>query len=183
MVFLDSLVTARGAPRRSSAGGSQQLASDAIEQNSFGGYASPPPTTRLSVSSVPNQHGHGTPPDGLHQGVQPSSDHMVADSVMRTVVSNGHDALNLLFQAANQEGQPDGQSPHGAGRTPQSSIGNLSGVACTSSPAISVPMSMNVAPGATPSDPNADVLEVWSAFRFVRMGWLSAQEAVTFVDL
>lgn len=138
---------------------------------------------------MPNQHGHGTPSDGLNEGVQPSSDHMVADSVMRTVVSNGHDALNLLFRAANQEEQPDGQSPgsrhpHGAGRTPQSSIGNFSAAACTTnSPAVSVPMSMNAAPGSTPSDPNTDVLEVWSAFRFVRMGWLSAQEAVTFVDL
>lgn len=107
---------------------------------------------------------------------------------MRTVVSNGHDALNLLFEAANQEGQSDNQSPsslypHGAGRTPHSGIGNLSAAACTSSPAGSVPVSMNVTPGATASDHKTEVLEVWSAFRFVRMGWLSAQEAVTFVDL
>lgn len=113
---------------------------------------------------------------------------MVADSVMRTVVSNGHDALNLLFQAANQEGQHDSQSPssqypHGAGRTPQSTVGNISGAASTSSPAVSVPMNANVTSGATPPDHNANVLEVWSAFRFVRMGWLSAQEAVTLVDL
>lgn len=162
--------------------------SDATEQTSFRGYASPPSTTGLSVSSVPNPQGHGNRPDGLHRGVQPSSDLMVADSVMRTVVSNGHDALNLLFQAANQEGQSDSQSPgsrhpHGACRTPQSTIGNLSAAACTSSPAGAVPVSMNLASGATSSDHNTDVLEMWSAFRFVRMGWLSAQEAVTFVDL
>lgn len=107
---------------------------------------------------------------------------------MRTVVSNGHDALNLLFEAANQEGQSDSQSPssrhpHGAGRTPLSSVGNLSAAACTSSPAVSVPMSMNVTSGGAASDPKTDVLEIWGAFRFVRMGWLSAQEAVTFVDL
>lgn len=164
--------------------------SDAIEQSSHGGYASPPPTTRLSISSAANQQGHGTPPDGPHQGGQPASSGLLADSVMRTVVSNGHDALNLLFEAANQEGQSDGQSPssrhpHGAGCTPLSSVGNLSAAACTSSPAVSVPMSMNLTSGAAASDPNtaSDVLEIWSAFRFVRMGWLSAQEAVTFVDL
>lgn len=114
---------------------------------------------------------------------------MVADSVMRTVVSNGHDALNLLFQAANQEGHNDSQSPsshhpHGTGRTPQSTAGDFSAATTsTSSPAVSVPMNVNVTSGATPPDHNADVLEVWSAFRFVRMGWLSAQEAVTLVDL
>lgn len=107
---------------------------------------------------------------------------------MRTVVSNGHDALNLLFEAANQEGQSDSQSPgsrhpHGAARTPLSSVGHLTAATCTSSPAGSVPMSVNAASGAAASDDNTDVFEVWSAFRFVRMGWLSAQEAVMFVDL
>lgn len=179
---------ARGPPRRSSAGGSQQLMSDAIEQASHVGYASPPPTTRLSISSGANQQGNGTPPDGPHQGAQPVSSGLLADSVMRTVVSNGHDALNLLFEAANQEGQSDSQSPgsrypHGAGRTPHSSTGNYSAAACASSPAGSVPLSMNVAASGATSDPKTDALEVWSAFRFVRMGWLSAQEAVTFVDL
>lgn len=180
--------TARGPPRRSSAGCSQQHMSDALEQASRGGYASPPPTTRLSISSAPNQHGNGTPPDGPYQGTQPAPSGLLADSVMRTVVSNGHDALNLLFEAANQEGHSDSQSPgsrypHGAGRTPHSSTGHYSAAACTSSPAGSVPVSMNVAPSSMAPDPRTDVLEVWSAFRFVRMGWLSAQEAVNFVDL
>lgn len=162
--------------------------SDAIGQASNGGYASPPPTTRLSISSVANQQANGTPPDGPHQGTQAASSGLLVDSVMRKVVSNGHDALNLLFEAANQEGQSDSQSPsslypHGAGRTPHSSTGNYSAAACTSSPAGSVPLNMNVAPSGVASDPKTDVLEVWSAFRFVRMGWLSAQEAVTFVDL
>lgn len=162
--------------------------SDVIEPVSHVGYASPPPMTRLSISSGANQQGSGTPPDGSHPAAQPVSSGLLADSVMRTVVSNGHDALNLLFEAANQEGQSDSQSPgsrypHGAGRTPHSSTGNYSAAACTSSPASSIPMSMNVAPSGVTSDPKTDALEVWSAFRFVRMGWLSAQEAVTFVDL
>lgn len=162
--------------------------SDAIERISHEGYASPPPTTRLSISSAPNQHGNGTPPDGPHQGIQPASSGLLADSMMRTVVSNGHDALNLLFEAANQEGHSDSQSPgsrypHGAGCTPHSSTGHYSAAAGTSSPAGSVPLNMNVAPSGMTSNPKTDVLEVWSAFRFVRMGWLSAKEAVNFVDL
>lgn len=162
--------------------------SDAIEQASHGEYASPPPTTRLSISSVANHQGNGTPPDGPLQGAQAVSSGLFADSMMRKVVSNGHDALNLLFEAANHEGQSDSQSPgslypHGAGRTPHSSTGNYSAPPCTSSPAGSVPLTMKVAPSGMASDPKTDVLEVWSAFRFVRMGWMSAQEAVTFIDL
>lgn len=30
---------------------------------------------------------------------------------------------------------------------------------------------------------STDVLETWKAYRFVTTGWLSAQEAVTYVDL
>lgn len=160
---------------------------DASEQVSREEYASPPATTRLSVSSAADQQGKGTPPDGAYRGLQPaSSDLLVADSVMRTVVSNGHDALNLLFEAANQSSQHDIQSPSSRdlhGHTPHSSTGNFSAAACTTSPASSIPVRTNLASGAIVSSNNTEVLEVWSAFRFVRMGWLSAQEALALVDL
>lgn len=160
--------------------------SEAIEQASPGAYVSPPTTSRLSVSSGANQRGNGSP-DGPPHGLQPvPSGLLVADSMMRTVVSNGHDALKILFEAANQDVQPGSQNP-----SPQEPRGvshathtrSLPVAPCTAGFAHSAPVVTNVASSAVEPDHNTDVSEVWNAFRFVRMGWLSAQEAVTLVDL
>lgn len=101
---------------------------------------------------------------------------------MRTVVSSGNDALNILFEAATaqEENSPDTSSeplagPPSAGpssqdRTPGNYDSGFESVARVIRP-------------VKLSDASQDTLNVWEACRFVKMGWFTAREAVTFIDL
>lgn len=97
----------------------------------------------------------------------------LARSVMTTVVSNGNDALNLLFQAATgahedctTPAEPQRQVNPGS----DSGLGSGSRVRVDSQ---SLP---------TPSL-SEDVVKLWKSSKFVRMGWLSPQECITYLDL
>lgn len=94
------------------------------------------------------------------------------DTMMTTVVSNGNDALNLLFEAAQREERgvngvrvpvAADQDANNATTTPLSSLANLRSSAF---PELS-----------------SELTETWNAYRFVRMGWLSAEEIVWFLDM
>ena len=87
------------------------------------------------------------------------------DAVMTTVVSNGNDTLNLLFEAAQREerGVNGVQVP---GLADTHSQQNPTGTSATSLPVLS-----------------RELTETWNAYRFVRMGWLSAEEIVWFLDM
>lgn len=118
----------------------------------------------------------------LSTATQPAG---LASSVMRTVVSSGKDALNLLFEAAHHRDVIDSQeiqrqAENGVNNaqtaadsslyeTPQSTMPNIA------SPFMAHPVRMSKA--------SRDVLKVWNSCRFVQMGWFSAEEAVTYVDL
>lgn len=103
----------------------------------------------------------------------PPDQNGLTDTVMRTIVSSENDALNLLFRAAEQR---DAESPqHQAAPSLMSHAdGNLSTPNTTFGMA-NEPMQLSKASPA--------VLEVWAALRFTRMGWFTAEEAVTYVDL
>ena len=94
----------------------------------------------------------------------------VADSVIRTVVSTGNDALNILFEAASRDPNPiaNGTGTYVHERIPQqmSSIGT----------------SPSDASSGIPS-PGSEVLKTWETCRFVTMGWLTAKDAVMYIDL
>ncbi|KAI2726285.1 transcriptional regulator family: Fungal Specific TF [Penicillium roqueforti] len=106
----------------------------------------------------------------------------LASSMMRTVVTSGNDALNILFEAATaqEDHSPDTGSeslagppstgPSTQGRTPGNYDSAFESVA-----RIIRPVKL--------SDATQDTLNVWEACRFVKMGWFTAREAVTFVDL
>jgi Fungal Zn(2)-Cys(6) binuclear cluster domain len=114
--------------------------------------------------------------------IQPSSrcgaaEPSLVDPVIRTFVANGNDALNILFQAAAHQ--------EDLAETARTSI---------SSPAERAPAYDTlgpVLPGNTAltsrvvklSEASPDVLKLWNDSRFVMTGWLSAEEAVTFIDL
>ncbi|KZM24519.1 uncharacterized protein EKO05_0008595 [Ascochyta rabiei] len=106
-----------------------------------------------------------------------SSQPDLAHSVMRTVVSSGSDALNLLFEAANHRDAIDNQEANGsqAYETPRSgpSCGYDAGSPYHTFRAQPVQM----------STPSPETLKIWTSCRFVQMGWFSAHEAVTYVDL
>ncbi|KAF2443636.1 C6 transcription factor-like protein [Karstenula rhodostoma CBS 690.94] len=99
----------------------------------------------------------------------------LSHSVMRTVVSSGSDALNLLFEAAHHRDALENQArvesqaqdtPRSAGPDGQPSS----------------PFTFKAQP-VQMSQPSQETLRVWTTCRFVQMGWFSAHEAVTYVDL
>lgn len=108
-----------------------------------------------------------------------SSQPDLTHSMMRTVVSSGSDALNLLFEAAHHRDAIDNQEASGsqAYETPRSGPGGYDNGIPTS------PFHTFRAQPVQMSAPSPEILRVWTACRFVQMGWFSAHEAVTYVDL
>lgn len=99
---------------------------------------------------------------------------LLTDSVVRTVVNSGNDALNLLFEAATQRqhGMEDMPPLHSRDRTSHEMQASLySSQANSTSPFTAKVLG---APSA--------ILNVWKSCRFVKMGWFSAEEAVWFVE-
>jgi hypothetical protein len=102
----------------------------------------------------------------------------VTESMMRTVVSNGEDALNLLFEAAHQ--RTDAASNHGSLETDIAGPNGASTISAnTASPALSTPFSQP----AMSTNLSTEALDCWKAYRFTKMGWFSSEEAITYVDL
>lgn len=101
----------------------------------------------------------------------------LANSVIRTVVSSGNDALNLLFEAAHHRDAMDAQEHAASGsqsyETPQSGH---------SLPNPASPFIFRAQP-VQMSTPSPETLKLWTSCRYVQMGWFSAHEAITYVDL
>lgn len=100
--------------------------------------------------------------------------------MMRTVVSSGNDALNLLFEAASQANTSTGRLHTSANaRADQSDL-------LDQGPHVSAATTIGTSPAAPPaielSNSNTDLLKVWGTCRFVKIGWFTPSEAVTFVD-
>ncbi|KAL4785251.1 hypothetical protein BJX76DRAFT_186739 [Aspergillus varians] len=108
------------------------------------------------------------------------------NSMMRTVVSSGNDALNILFEAAahSQEAELAEQGMHSE-NTPgrashrishQSPLGQVHSVVSPDVLARAIwPVEI--------SHVSNEVLGIWDACRFVMMGWFTSREAVTLIDL
>ncbi|KAF7719651.1 Fungal Zn(2)-Cys(6) binuclear cluster domain-containing protein [Penicillium ucsense] len=112
---------------------------------------------------------------------------ILANSMMRTVVASGNDALNILFEAATasqEDNAPNGESPaYGV----ESRGGGPNGHFHTTpknfeSPAAFEPI-LRARRSVELSEVTPEILRVWEACRFVKMGWFTAREAVTFLDL
>lgn len=121
-----------------------------------------------SVHSQTSPRGHGV--EQSASGMNPTanlqtSPSAVSDRMISTVTSGSADALNLLFDSA----RPDvSDAPRGDG--------NISPIVSRSTEGIGFTIT-------TLSDPEDEVLDMWDRCRFVRQGWFTAQEAVTYVDL
>ncbi|EER26711.1 Fungal Zn binuclear cluster domain containing protein [Coccidioides posadasii C735 delta SOWgp] len=115
----------------------------------------------------------------------PGASSGLASSVMRTVVSSGNDALNILFQAAAQE--------QGASIGDMSTNSRAAALGQTAQPmqqthgtpgsTTSLGMATTVSDPAHLSPAEPEVVAVWDSCRFVKMGWFSSREAVTYIDL
>lgn len=100
--------------------------------------------------------------------------------VMSTVVTGSNDALNILSDSvrpppdrvsSNLSPQPSGQS---VGQDGTPTVGPM--VALGGSGGLGIIIS-----GL--SEPEDETLDLWDKCRFVRQGWFTAQEAVTYIDL
>jgi len=100
------------------------------------------------------------------QLMKPSS---LDESVMGTVVSRGNDALNILIEAASHQ---ERSAPNEAIR----SISRPSRIGATTHASIKPHINKL-------SSASAETIKLWSGCRLVRQGWLSALEAITYVDL
>lgn len=100
------------------------------------------------------------------------------DRVMTTFLTKPSDALNVLFDAA-QPRTPGSRAilerPLERPKETQVSFSseNFSNI-ISESGQVSV---------SQLSQPSEDILDLWDRFRFVRQGWFTAQEAVTYLDL
>jgi hypothetical protein len=130
-----------------------------------------------------------------------------AQALLRTEVYNGHDALNLLFEAAGRTGdissRRDGSLQQssmpisaslGSIRRPPEGLLNDSGEhgsTKTMAPPRSIPGNPPIDPAMTNGTAailNTDdvkiqsALKAWSRFRFIRAGWFTAREAILYID-
>ncbi|EHK21861.1 uncharacterized protein TRIVIDRAFT_191874 [Trichoderma virens Gv29-8] len=109
----------------------------------------------------------------------------LTDRVTRTVVSNQSEALNLLFEAAEVY-----HAGNSAARTNENDVGSLN--ASAESNSVQTP-GRNSAwhskgwewayPAENVVQPSPEVIETFARLKFVKKRWLTAQEAVTFVNL
>ncbi|KAL3482830.1 hypothetical protein BJX62DRAFT_99192 [Aspergillus germanicus] len=109
------------------------------------------------------------------------------NSMMRTVVSSGNDALNILFEAAAAQSQEAGlneQAEHSRGTSSHAPYGDSSRSPFGHMQSIVSPNSL--ARAIRPielSHAANEVLSIWESCRFVMMGWFTSREAVTLIDL
>lgn len=128
-----------------------------------------------------------TSPAHAYQEHRHRSSSTLASSMMRTVVASGNDALNILFEAATagqEDNAPSDESPpRGAG----AKSGGPNGHQRATPKNFESPTAFeNVSPVKRPveiSEVASETLQIWEACRFVKMGWFTAREAVTFIDL
>ncbi|KAL4873041.1 hypothetical protein BDV12DRAFT_115848 [Aspergillus spectabilis] len=121
-----------------------------------------------------------------HRHTRQESTTDLDNSMMRTVVSSGNDALNILFEAAahRQEADLADQGMH-LGNTPDSAgygVGRGSPFGQMHSMA-SPDVSARIIRPVELSHATNEVLDIWEACRFVMMGWFTSREAVTLIDL
>lgn len=92
------------------------------------------------------------------------------DSVMRTMVSSGNDALEVLFDPVRHGAEHSTAVPEQDTRGSQFMAPN---------PPLLQPQPYRVrGPGSSSS-----IHDVWNACRFIKQGWFSAEEGIFYVDM
>lgn len=141
----------------------------------------------VQATDVSMGHPNHSPSQSYHDHRHRSSS-TLANSMMRTVVASGNDALNILFEAATAQDQEDSTSNEmNPSLRAGSKSGGLNGKAQSTPRDFESPVNFEAPPRTvgpvTISEVAPEILSVWEACRFVKMGWFTAKEAVTFIDL
>ncbi|KAJ4211709.1 hypothetical protein NW759_012311 [Fusarium solani] len=99
----------------------------------------------------------------------PEESDVAQQIALRAPISNDGDIMSLLQQLSRNQ---DNTQRWNEWETPS----------CSNPPRIrpACPIASSV---WEPSDPSSDSLKLWNSFRFVRMGWLTAREAISYIDL
>lgn len=114
----------------------------------------------------------------IDRRIRSSSPNDLVGSMRRTVVSSGNDALNLLFQAAAQYRAPYSQNPESSRH---STVGpHRAGSAEPTQPSFGSSPDVRASHQAAPFP---EILQVWQQSWVVTTGCMTAEEALTFVDL
>ncbi|VUC27066.1 unnamed protein product [Clonostachys rosea] len=128
-----------------------------------------PSSIIVGVDRSPRQDGPNTQPSptsGAGEG-------NVSNSVMRTMISSGNDALEALFEPVRQTHQVEQNTSW-----EHESSGDTLPLPMAATPHGSETSRRLKGPNSSSS-----VLEMWNACRFVKQGWFSAEEAVFLVDM
>lgn len=104
----------------------------------------------------------------------------LADSLIRTLVTNSKDAMNLLFQAAVERADTDTEET--TTNSPPTSRMRANASVEQPTPGTTASTAREILPLCA-STPSPEVVRLWRAFRFTKMGWFTAEEAITYVDL
>ncbi|KAL4938232.1 hypothetical protein BDV06DRAFT_232034 [Aspergillus oleicola] len=163
----------REAPKWTKQGNSNQGAAEPQQEDRDGNHVSASQSDRSRRDSVAENHVDAPRYDRTdgNPGVENSADvSPLTDPVMSTIFSRPSDALDVLFGAARQVPAPGVDIPAQGSRLDQDAAANP------------VSESGQVAVSAL-SQPSERVLDLWDKCRFVRQGWFTAQEAVTYLDL
>ncbi|KAF9888678.1 hypothetical protein FE257_008436 [Aspergillus nanangensis] len=192
-VFSEKRAWERTKKRKASEDDFSNLHYQVSQHTSYGREDSQPTTDRdHSPVEYANELEHdagdtsqGYSPDEQENRRQSTS--TLANSMMRTVVSSGNDALNILFEAAAAHSQENGLAEGGPqSRNAPSSTGRSGGRENSINRIHSTIPPEVLAKATQPvelTSASKEVLSVWETCRFVRMGWFTSREAVTFIDL
>ncbi|KAF2146095.1 uncharacterized protein K452DRAFT_315350 [Aplosporella prunicola CBS 121167] len=156
----------------------------AARQSNWGAGVGPVPTTEDSPANALDSP-QSPPRQQWRHPSSASQNSGLANSMIRTVVANGNDALNLLFEAATREDADTTEStfsPTGA-QSQAAPLGETDPSYTTPGSTLPVNSGLPTLPPVQLSDVSPQVLNTWKTCRFVRMGWFTAREAVTYVDL
>ncbi|KAF1814919.1 hypothetical protein P152DRAFT_411872, partial [Eremomyces bilateralis CBS 781.70] len=178
------------------------------QPNSFGSLAQQPltpggSTARLQPLRRPGTSGNNDSLVGRDDEDVQGNDEATA-ILQTTEVYSGHDALNLLYQAAqNGEQRPDHRrtASNASLQRPGAAVNNTprtqEAVASPHDPVPQVPLRNPTFPpfptaprpipglvGALPTEEAAmqSALRAWSRFRFVRAGWFTAKEGILYIQ-
>ena len=139
------------------------------------------------------QNLHSVPtyvPSVSNTNSRPESNHMLnkdAADKLNPAIATSYEALHLLSQAATQTEKANrlsGMSPSTPYATPSTASSRLRGSSNVISPGNLIDPAINIghAQGEVPEAEWNKALQAWSRMRFVRAGWFTAREAITYVD-
>jgi len=121
---------------------------------------------------APSEQPIQTPPTAMHETVNSvniSHEDATETSMIRAVVSNGTEALDLLLQGVSHARAKDN--------------GQASQTSPTSTSHHSTLIYTRDSPHSTQQSAISAVLKIWQSSKFVRTGWCTAENALLYMDL